>query len=582
MRRVIAPVIVTGRERALRAVQDMSRQHRRREPDTTAHRQPPQAVEQRLSDGSWRWWLPAGLVLALYLLPLSGTLPAKNPNELSRIELALALADRRAIEIDAFTDVKGYGLPQDRSVRDGRNYSDKAPGLSFVAVPAAGVLTRLLPATDAGEFPPYWPVRHVLTGLFVALPAAWLPFWLLRRYTPLEPRLRAPCAVLLALTTPMLTYATVFFGHVPAAILTAVAFVVLLRPGRPDYVPSPRAAALSGLLAGYSVVTEYPTAITGAVLLVVLVARRTPWRTVLGFIAGGVVGVLPVLVYHHVAFGAPWTTGYAFKSDIKHAAVHAHGLMGIAFPTLERLWGVLGSAKRGVLFYCPLLLLTPVGLVRMAQRSRRDAWPLALLVGSYVFIAAGFVDWEGGWCAAARHLTVVLPLLVFPVAEAVAWLARRTGPGLVVVVLAGLATGGAVLSIVLTPFFPAVFTAPLAQLVIASFRDGAAFPNLLSSGLSVPPRVAAAILAVIVVGIVAVTLVRVRGTPHARYWVPPVLVLTVVLHSALLWKTAPPPTPQQTITRAAILKRLSYPDLAERILRTVTPAQKPNASPPPR
>ena len=89
--------------------------------------------------------------------------------------------------------------------------------------------------------------------------------------------------------------------------------------------------------------TEYPTALIGLVVFVALVFRTRDWAAPASFVLGALVGVLPMLVYHQAAFGAPWLTGYSFKAFATDAAVHAQGFLGVDPPTLEGLWGVLAA-----------------------------------------------------------------------------------------------------------------------------------------------------------------------------------------------------------------------------------------------
>ncbi len=511
------------------------------------------------------WWLPCAVVLCLYTFPLAGAPPGRNPNEFSRIALSVAIADSGSICLDDVAKVKAYGLSQDRSTRDGRTYSDKAPGLSFAAVPAVVLLKMLLPLAPQSDLPAYWPLRHLLTGAMVALPGALLIFLILRKHPVASGKRHASIAVIFALTTPLLTYATLFFSHVPAALLVTAAFVMLLRPGRSGPGPSPAAAALSGALAGYAVVTEYPTVIAGLVLVLALFLQRAPWRVLLSFAVGGSIGVLPALVYHHFAFGSAWTTGYAFKSHADHAAIHAQGLLGVTFPTAERLWGVLFSAQRGVVYYCPLLMLAPVGFVVMAVRKRANTWPLVLLSVGYVSFAAGFVDWQGGWCAAARHLTPALPLLVFPIAEAIDVMAARLWSRIAVVLLAGISLSSAVLTVAVTPFFPEVYAVPLAQVAMRSILDGAVTPNLVSEFTPLSPLVSLGIFATIAVAVTVVALIRMYPSPRGKIWIPALVPLTIALHLGAVWSSAPALSSKHEAARAIVVHRIGYTALAERL-----------------
>ncbi len=161
------------------------------------------------------WAGPASIlvVLAIYSFPLAGRVPARNPNELSRIELAAALATRGSVAIDEVAEV--WGRPQDISIREGRTYSDKAPGLSLLSVPVVAALST------GGALPDYWRLRHLLVWLVVALPGALIPFLALRLYPPVDAGLRVPMALVFALATPLLVYAELLNEGGPRELETA-------------------------------------------------------------------------------------------------------------------------------------------------------------------------------------------------------------------------------------------------------------------------------------------------------------------------------------------------------------------------
>jgi hypothetical protein len=356
-----------------------------------------------------RWWIgpPLMLIATLYVLPLAGSAFATNPNELARIELSASIAFLARLDLGSV--VETYGLSEDVSIRDGKIYSDKAPGLSMIAAPMVWVINPVLPRAPSSGLPAYWPLRHVLTLLLVAVPAAGLAVLVGTAVPDVDPARRNSFAVITALATPLWTYGTVFFGHVPAALLVTLAWFGLLGlPARATTL-TPGRALLSGAAAGFAVGTEYPTVVIVAVIFASLLVRRTA-LPILAFAAAGVIaGATPALIYHQVAFGAPWLTGYGMKAHGDFQAIHGTGLLGISLPTIESLWGILFSARRGVLFYCPLLLLMPFGLWWLVERRGwRDAGPILTATVAYVFFAAGFVDWPAGWCASARHLVPIL------------------------------------------------------------------------------------------------------------------------------------------------------------------------------
>ncbi len=62
----------------------------------------------------------------------------ESSNELSRLYLATAIAEEGTLHIDDI--IKKWGDITDKSQCNGRYYSDKAPGTSFVALPAVLLL----------------------------------------------------------------------------------------------------------------------------------------------------------------------------------------------------------------------------------------------------------------------------------------------------------------------------------------------------------------------------------------------------------------------------------------------------------
>ena len=518
-----------------------------------------------------RWWIGAPLlvIVVLYVLPLGGTPPTTNPNELARIELGVAIADGARLDIGPVALV--YGLSEDVARRGVHIYSDKAPGLSILAAPITFLVGPLLPPVPNTGLPAFWPLRHLLTLLLVALPTAGLAFVIVTGVPGLDPSRRSGLAVIVALATPLWAYATVFFGHAPAAVLVTVAWMLLLRPGVAERPPHRLLALLGGAAAWFAITVEYPTALLAGVIFGALIARRTP-LSILGWVAAGaIVGLLPALLYHQLAFGAPWLTGYAFKADTDFQAIHARGVLGVSLPSLEALWGVLFSARRGLFYFSPILLLAPLGLWRMVRRRGfRDVAPLSLAITVYVLFAAGFVDWEAGWCTAARHLVPIVPLLAIPVLYALMKIDSGWSWKVLAASLIAISGVNAALSIALTPFFPPQFAVPLAQLVLPSLADHAGLHNIISAAIGVPTI--AVVITVLVVTVATLGWASSRVLRMPRRWVGAVFAATIAAQLLWLGWRGTDATTEVELMRAQVLQRLGYESLAERIERdTIEP-----------
>ncbi|MEJ2580409.1 MAG: hypothetical protein P8127_02040 [Acidobacteriota bacterium] len=520
---------------------------------------------------SRRWWIgpPILLVLWLYFLPLAGSPPATNPNEVARIELAVSLAFWSQIEISRAAGV--YGLSEDVSFRDGGVYSDKAPGLSLMAAPLVWILDPILPRTPRSDLPAFWPLRHALTLLLVALPAVGLAFLIAGALPNINQKQRTALVLIAALATPIWTYGGVFFGHAPAALLVTLAWLGLLGPPGTRLDLTTSRAVLGGAAAGFAITTEYPTIIIVAVIFTTLLVRRTAIPLLMSVAAGLIAGVFPALVYHHLAFGAPWITGYTFKAHRDFQAIHDTGLLGVSLPTIESLWGVLFSAGRGMLYYCPLLLFALPGLRKMVRdRGWRDAGPILGAISLYVFFATGFVDWHAGWCAAARHLVPVLPLALVTALIGLSESSNGQWRAAAGVILVSISATHAVLSIALTPFFAPEFTAPFAQLVMPSLLDGAGFANLLSIASGVAPVAVVILLGVITAIAVVQSLLRI--IEGQRLWFAGVSLATVFTLLLIYSWGASRQTAEIEIMRSQVLRRLGHTETADRIEASLSQA----------
>ena len=518
------------------------------------------------------WWvgLPILLVIALYILPLADAPAVTNPNEVVRIELATSIAFWARFDLEDSAAI--YGLSEDVSIRDGKLYSDKAPGLSMISVPFVWIVNPILGRAPSSDLPAYWPLRHVLTMLLLALPTVGLAFLVGAAVPKIDLKQRTAYSLIAALATPLWTYGTVFFGHASAALLITVAWFLLLGfPGQSS-PPGPRRAALGGAVAGFSVATEYPTALLVAVIFATLLVRRTSLLVLVGAAAGAFAGALPALIYHQIAFGAPWITGYSFKAASDFQAIIAHGAFGVSWPSAEALWGISFGARRGIFYYCPLLLLMPLGLWRMVRKGGwRDAGPILTATVAYVLFAAGFVDWQAGWCAAARHLVPILPLAIAVALSVAETPSKHRWGAAIVVILIAISGTNALLTIALTPYFPPEFGAPLAQLVLPSLADGAGFSNLISSGIGITPAVVVILIGVIVIAALIWATGRLARISHRvssrdqKIWQPAIFMTTVAVLLLIYSWQGSAPKPETELIRSQVLRRLGHTAVADQI-----------------
>ncbi|HEX5851898.1 MAG TPA: hypothetical protein VFY36_02280 [Solirubrobacteraceae bacterium] len=341
-------------------------------------------------------------------------------NQASHYDLIRAI-DHGKTTIDANQSNTG-----DKVFYKGHFYSARAPGLALFALPFydtlnflnADALARDSEAQRSDDEMVYliglW--GNVLPGLLLLL----LVWRVSERF---EPGYGAAAAALLGLGTMVLPLSTMLFSHVLTAFLGFAAFALMLKER--DGPPRPLLLAVAGLAMGYAVASEYPLFFVALVLGLFLLSRRDA-RTPLGvlrragaYILGGIVGIVPLVLYNHYAFHS-WT--HLAYSDVPR---QQKGFFGIGSPSLKVLSTLLFDS-RGLFTISPVLILATVGAVMLYRRGKRaEALTVAGICACYVGYNSGYYLPFGGGFMGPRFLTTMLPFLAFPLAIA---LKRFPGP----------------------------------------------------------------------------------------------------------------------------------------------------------
>lgn len=316
----------------------------------------------------------------------------------------------------------------DKAYYKGHYYSARAPGLALWALPFYDTL-NLVGAeawTRAHVAPPEHPGDEMiyLIGLWTSvLPGVLLMLLVWRVAEGFEPEYGAAAAVVMGLGTIVLPLSTLVFSHVFTAMLAFGAFALMLKER--EGPPSPMLLGLAGLAVGYGVASEYPVLFAAVVLGCYLISRRDAWTPALvvkragAYVVGGIVGVVPLLVYNRYAFHS-WT--HLAYSDIPR---QHKGFFGIAAPSVKVLATLLGDS-RGLLVVSPVLVMAGLGTVLLYKRGKRaEALTVAGVCVCYLGYNSGYYLPFGGGFMGPRFLTTMLPFLAFPGALA---LKRWPGP----------------------------------------------------------------------------------------------------------------------------------------------------------
>lgn len=369
------------------------------------------------------------LVCYVYFLPRWA-----DWNVNSRMNLVLAVVDQNTLAIDRY-----YQNTGDYAFYNGHYYSDKAPGTAAAAIPFYWLFKTLggrsLIETATGyignsafvstlysegrglvsENLYYFSALTFVTFFTSALPSALLGVLVYRMAREWADKQWYAIAVALAfgLATPAFAYANNLYGHQLAAFLLFGSFYLVYQSARANkpFVY----AALTGLMLGAALITEYPT---GLVVFALGLYAIFKWRRISMVAVAALTGLLPLLLMfaHNLAiFQTPLPVGYLYSplySDLHHT-----GLISLTYPKLDVLFELGFGVQRGLFLLSPFLLLSVPGFYWFARERALRAEFLVTLwaVASFFLFNSSSAMWQGGFGVGPRYMVPMLPFLALPV-----------------------------------------------------------------------------------------------------------------------------------------------------------------------
>jgi len=284
---------------------------------------------------------------------------------------------------------------------DGRYYSPTGWGASLSVLPFywIGELCHRITGWGAPGYASRASVllRNVIVG---ALTGCIL--FALARQLGYQQRPSAITALVIALATPFVVYVKTMFSEPLLTLLLVLALLTALRAKAGDtwkwFVAG--GALGFGLLVKPTMLAVVPAFLGYAALTQAGGAR---WKAIAALTAPVLAGGLMTAWYNLVRFGSALSTGY----------------QGVGFDQWPwiGLYGLLLSPGKGLLWFCPIVILGIAGWIPLATRQPRSM----ALIGSVVLLFLGvhsvYTVWHGGGGWGPRLIVPILPLLVLPLAE---------------------------------------------------------------------------------------------------------------------------------------------------------------------
>jgi len=343
-------------------------------------------------------------------------------NQNSRFDLLRAIVEQHTLTIDAYHENTG-----DKAHYKGHYYSDKAPGLVFLALPfvetarAAMRLDGIDPQSVRAEYALSYLSTVCAVGLPMALAAVCLFFLSLRLGASAEGS--AIAIIVMSIGTPLLAYSSLFWAHALVGGCFVFAFATAMKLGetRRNFFWW---ALLVGLSIGWAVVTEYPAAPVSALLAVFALTQvwhagsSARWRVVTGLILGSAICAAVLFGYLYAAFGG-LRPSYSYYDPTSFSFMQQQGYLGLTYPHPDRLLKLLFGCSRGLFFASPVMAGAVAGLWILRKTYRWPAILAGVIVLYYFLFNASFYWWKAGLAFGPRYAGACIPILCLGVA--VAW-----------------------------------------------------------------------------------------------------------------------------------------------------------------
>ena len=140
-----------------------------------------------------------------------------------------------------------------------------------------------------------------------------------------------------------------------------------------------------------------------AFLIFAALRKEERWRAVELLVLPLALAVAGVGCYNVARFGSPFDTGY------RTAAWDVPPWVGLA--------GLLVSPGKGLLWYCPPVVLGLAGAAPLMRRRPRATILLGSVAGLYLLVHSVYNHWHGSGAWGPRLILPIVPLLLLPAVE---------------------------------------------------------------------------------------------------------------------------------------------------------------------
>jgi hypothetical protein len=340
-------------------------------------------------------------------------------NQNIRICLTRAIIHQRTFIVDDYkedSEEMEFVNTGDWAFYDGHFYSNKSPGLSFMAVPPFAIAEYFLQYVIPDD-----PERQVLFSTYVSnlfttvLMSSLLSLLIFHAFYHFF-RMGLGNALLATLCfgfgTLAFSYSTAFYCHQPAAFCSFFSFILAMYIKHDDTHKKQKCAFLAGFFAGLGVLMEPSSIFILIAVFIYLLSFQDGRKCIALFFAGCIPSGLVQGTYNFVCFGHPLASSYGYANDMVMWKIEGK-LFGI--PSPKRLYYLLFSPYRGLFLSSPVFLMALSGsfFFFKDKKWRTEAVFCTALSLFFIIFIASFYAWHGGSAVGPRYLLPVFPFIFF-------------------------------------------------------------------------------------------------------------------------------------------------------------------------
>ncbi|MEM5881567.1 MAG: glycosyltransferase family 39 protein [Candidatus Aenigmatarchaeota archaeon] len=350
--------------------------------------------------------------------------------------LTKAIVDENRFEIDSY-----YNQTSDRAFYKNHYYSDKEPGLSFLAIPIYAtwkfIYYNFFPSgfiklhEGSGEYvsiavhnktiiyyknPGFFELNSMfLVTVFTSSLLSSLTAVLLYRFCEFfsrDDKIRLVLVFIYGFGSLAFHSSLVFMGHITAAFLLFSPFFIIhvyLRRREPIL------CFLSGVLAGLAFIFDLLSFLVIFLIFFYLLCKKK-YRESLVFSLGSLIGAFPFLFYNLIVFDNPFILPRNNLDKTIWPKLPGRDGVIIDLPyNLNVMIRQLFFPYRGLFYYFPILFFFLLGVYIMLKKWKGDAIFILMVFLLVTFVSSFWWAWWHGGSFGPRLLTIAIPFIVIPI-----------------------------------------------------------------------------------------------------------------------------------------------------------------------